>query len=204
MRLFRTIASAQGGRVFTNMAATFGVNDELMAQVVRYFLPPLIKSILRRTESAHGLLYFLEFLGSRRNDRYLADPGIFGHPQVEAEGHAILATLFPNPAHLRKIIENRSRVLPLPPYILERMLPYIAIFALGAIENKTREPLRTILQRISSGQVDARAMSNPYRALAGEIRRRRLTARGQDQDRRTGLSGMIGALFARADSQRAA
>jgi len=204
MRLFRTIASAQGGRVFANMGATFGVNDELMAQVVRYFLPPLIKSISRRTETSQGLLYFLEFLGSRRNDRYLADPGIFGHPQVEAEGHAILATLFPNPSQLRKIIDNRAKVLPVPPHMLERMLPYIAIFALGAIENKTREPLRVILHRISHGRADDMAMSNPYRSLAGEIRRRRLTSRAQDVDRRTGLSGMIGALFARADTQRAA
>lgn len=204
MRLFRTIASAQGGRVFANMGATFGVNDELMAQVVRYFLPPLIKSISRRTETSQGLLYFLEFLGSRRNDRYLADPGIFGHPQVEAEGHVILATLFPNPAHLRKIIDNRAKVLPVPPQMLERMLPYVAIFALGAIENKTREPLRAILQRISQGRVDEMAMSNPYRALAGEIRRRRLTTRAQHQDRRTGLSAMIGSLFARVDTQRAA
>jgi hypothetical protein len=116
----------------------------------------------------------------------------------------ILATLFPNPAHLRKIIDNRAKVLPVPPHMLERMLPYVAIFALGAIENKTREPLRTILHRISQGRVDDTAMSNPYRALAGEIRRRRLTTRAQDQDRRTGLSGMIGALFARADTQRAA
>ena len=190
--------------MFANMGAAFGVNDELIAQVVRYFLPPLIKSISRRTETSQGLLYFLEFLGGRRNDRYLADPGIFGHPQVEAEGHAILATLFPNPAHLRKIIDNRAKVLPVPPQMLERMLPYVAIFALGAIENKTREPMRTILHRISRGLVDDMAMSNPYRALAGEIRRRRLTTRAQDQDRRTGLSGMIGALFARADTQRAA
>lgn len=190
--------------MFANMGATFGVNDELMAQVVRYFLPPLIKSISRRTETSQGLLYFLEFLGSRRNDRYLADPGIFGHPQVEAEGHVILATLFPNPAHLRKIIDNRAKVLPVPPQMLERMLPYVAIFALGAIENKTREPLRAILQRISQGRVDEMAMSNPYRALAGEIRRRRLTTRAQHQDRRTGLSAMIGSLFARVDTQRAA
>jgi hypothetical protein len=190
--------------VFANMGAAFGVNDELIAQVVRYFLPPLIKSISRRTETSQGLLYFLEFLGSRRYDRYLADPGIFGHPQVEAEGHAILATLFPNPAHLRKIIDNRARVLPVPPQMLERMLPYVAIFALGAIENKTREPMRKILHRISHGLVDDMAMSNPYRALAGEIRRRRLTTHAQDQDRRTGLSGMIGALFARTDTQRAA
>lgn len=190
--------------MFANMGAAFGVNDELMAQVVRYFLPPVIKSITRRTETSQGLLYFLEFLGSRRNDRYLADPGIFGHPQVEAEGHAILATLFPNPAHLRKIIGNRAKVLPLPPHILERMLPYIAIFALGAIENRTRQPMQSILYRISKGKVDETAMSNPCRALASEIRRRRLTSRAQDQDRRTGLSGIIGSLFARADSQRAA
>ncbi len=203
MRLFRTIAGAQGGRVFANMGAAFGINDELAAQVVRYFLPPMIKSLSRRMESSQGLIYFLDFIGTRRHDRYLADPGIFGHPQVEAEGRAILGTLFPQPAHLRKIIENRAKVLPIPPQLLERMLPYIAILALGAIELKTRQPLRTILHRISQGRADQIAMANPYRALAGEIRRRRLTARGQEQDRRTGLSGVIGALFARADARAA-
>jgi hypothetical protein len=190
--------------VFANFGATFGINDELAAQVVRYFLPPMIKSIAKRTETSQGLLYFLEFIGSRRTDRYLADPGIFGHPQIEAEGRAILQTLFPHPAQVRKIIENRAKVLPIAPQLLDQMLPYIAIFALGAIENKTRYPLRGILERLSNGRADEAAMANPYRALAGEIRRRRLTSRAQEQDRRSGLSGIIGALFSRDDAQRAA
>ncbi|WP_125461560.1 MULTISPECIES: DUF937 domain-containing protein [Rhodomicrobium] len=204
MRLFRTIAGAQGGRVFANMGAAFGINDELAAQVVRYFLPPMIKSISRRMDTSQGLINFLDFVGTRRHDRYLADPGIFGHPQVEADGRAILATLFPNAAHLRKIIENRAKVLPLAPPLLERMLPYIAILALGAIELKTRQPLRSILHRISQGRADQVAMANPYKALAVEIRRHRLTSRARQQERRASLSEVISSLFARTDNQRAA
>ncbi len=188
--------------MFANLGAAFGISDELAAQVVRYFLPPIIKSVSRRMESSQGLVYFLEFVGARRHDRYLADPGIFGHPQIEAEGRAILGTLFPNASQLQKIIGNRAKVLPLAPEQLEAMLPYVAILALGAIELKTRQPLKTILLRMLSGRADPVAMANPYKALAGEIRRRRVAER--EQDRRTGIAAVFGALFTRADAQRAA
>jgi hypothetical protein len=204
MRLFRSIANAQGGRVFANMGAAFGINDELAAQVVRYFLPPIIKSIARRIESPNGLIYLLEFIGSRRHDRYLADPGIFVHPKIEAEGRAILATLFPNPARLQKIISNRTKVLPLQPELMERMLPYVAILALGAVELKTRQPLKAVLLRVLNGRADPVAMANPYKALAGEVRRRRIAEREHQKDRRSGIAAMFGTLFARNDAQHAA
>jgi hypothetical protein len=201
MRLFRSIAGAQGGQVFAHMGAAFGVNDELAAQVVRYFLPPITKSIARRMEHARGLVYFLEMIGSRRHDRYLADPGIFGHPKIEAEGRTILARLFPNPDQLDRIIANRIRVLPIPPALLEQMLPYVAILALGAIELKTRQPIKAIMVKLLQGRADPVAAANPYRALANEIRRRQTA---EVQNRRHGLSAVIGALFTRQDAQTAA
>jgi hypothetical protein len=190
--------------VFANMGAAFSLNDELAAQVVRYFLPPITKAVGRRMEDARGLVYFLELIGSRRHDRYLADPGIFGHPQIEVEGRKILAVLFPNAGHLQKIIGNRTRVLPIPPETLEMMLPYVAILALGAIELKTRQPMKDIIVRLLNGRADPVAAANPYRALASEIRRRLAAAQVADQDRRSGLSAVIGALFARQDEQTAA
>lgn len=205
MRLFRSIAGAQGGRVFANLGAVFGINDELAAQIVRYFLPPITKSIARRMDNAQGLVYFLELIGTRRHDRYLADPGIFGHPQIEDEGRVILATLFPSTRHLQKIIGNRAKILPVEPHQLERMLPYIAILALGAIELKTRQPMKDILIRLLKGRADPVAVANPYKALATEIRRRRNELPGSDQDRRSGIAAVFGSLFARADApQRAA
>ena len=204
MRLFRTIASAQGGRAFANMGAAFGLNDELAAQVVRYFLPPILKSISKRTETSQGLLYFLEFVGSHHNERYWSDPGVFGHPQIESEGNAILATLFPNPAHIRKIITNRARVLPVAMPILELMFPYVAILALGAIEHRTREPLGKILRHLAHERLDPISAANPYKPLADEIRRRRLTSKARDVTRRTGFAGMFGSLFTRNNDARTA
>lgn len=204
MRLFRSIAGAQGGRVFANMGAAFGMNDELAAQIVRYFLPPIKKSIAKRMETSKGLIYFLEMVGARRHDRYLADPGIFDLPKIEEEGRAILGTLFPNSAHLRKIIANRTKVLPVPPDIVERMLPYVAILAIGAIELKTRQPLKDILLDILKGRADPVAVANPYKALAMEIRRRRALEGGREPDRRSGLGSIIGALFSKPDTQEAA
>ena len=203
MRLFRTIAAAQGGRVFANMGAAFGISDELAAQAVRYFLPPVIRSITRQTESSQGLLEFLDFLGARRLESFVDDPSIFGHPQVEGHGMAILTALFPRAAQVRKIIANRAKVLPISPQILEAMFPYVAVMALGAIEQKTREPLATILEQLAQERMDARTRHNPYTALAREIRRRKLDAKARAGRERGGLSGVLGGLFSRREERPA-
>ncbi len=180
------------------------MDDELAAQVVRYFLPPIKKCISRHMQTPQGLVYFLEMIGTRRHDHYLADPGIFGDPQVEEEGRTILSNLFANPGQLRRIINNRTKVLPVQPEILERMLPYAALFAIGAIEQKTRQPLQGILIKLLNGRADPVAASNPYKSLAAEIRRRHGDLSDHEQVRRSGLSGIIGALFSKPDSQEAA
>lgn len=205
MRLFRTIAGAHGGRVFANMGAAFGISDELAAQTVRYFLPPIIKSITRQTDTSQGLLHFLEFLGTRRFDRYMDDPSIFGHPHVEEHGRVILTALFPRPEQVRKIVANRAKVLPITPQDLEAMFPYVAVLALGGIEQKTRQPLGTILKQVASGRVDAQGLNNPYSALAREIRYRKTGGKPRKDVRRAGgLSGMFGSLFAKGDARSAA
>jgi hypothetical protein len=203
MRLFRSIASAQDGRIFSNMGAAFGINDETAAQVVRYFLPPMHKAILKRMENTNGLILLLDLIGAHRHDRLLANPAIFGHPKIEAEGRAILATLIPNQAYIRKIIDNRTKVVPLSAETLEKMLPYVAILTLGALELKTRQPLKDILLRILKGRADPVGIENPYKALSSEVQRRRP---GQQpaaipQERPSRLAAVIGSLFTRADAR---
>lgn len=204
MRLFRKIAGAQEGQVFVYMGDAFGISDELAAQVVRYFLPPIIKAIGRRTETSKGLLSFLEFLGKGHHERYLSDPGMFTNPKAQAEGYSVLQILFPQPAHQRKIISNRAQVLPVPPQMLEDMFPYIALLALGAIEEKARLPLEQILQRLTTDRPEQQLEGNLYKALAGEIRRRRMTSKALEKSKLAGLSGMLNALFSGSDARRAA
>src|SRR5271166_6300591 len=127
MRVFQIIASAQGAHIFSNMGQAFGFGDELMAQTVRYFVPPITKAIEKRAQSPEGLLSVLEFLGSRRYDRFLDDPRIFGHSQVLKEGERILDYLFVRQERIRKIIENRAKVLPIEAENLEKILPFIAV-----------------------------------------------------------------------------
>jgi hypothetical protein len=187
------------------MGAAFGLSDELAAQTVRYFLPPIIRSVTRQTESSQGLLQFLDFLGERRFDRFMDDPTIFGHPHVEEHGKVILAALFPRGPQIRKIIANRTKILPVTPQVLEAMFPYIAVLALGGIEQKTRRPLGDILLRLAGASMDPQGLKNPYSALAREIRFRKLAARQRKTTRRTGgFSGVFGNLFARSGERTAA
>ncbi len=190
MKLFHIIAGAQGSRAFFNMGQAFGFGDELMAQTVRYFIPPIAKAIEKRAQSPEGLLSVLEFLGSRRYDRFLDDPRIFGHAQVLKEGERVLDYLFVREARVRKIIENRAKVLPIAAPALENILPYIAVMVIGAIEVKTRRPLGVVWHRITKGAPGDRALANPYLALAQHLKKQE---REQKDQRRRRLFGLFGA-----------
>ncbi len=182
MKLFQIIASAQGGRAFGNMGQAFGLSDELIAQAVRYFVPPIAKSIEKRSQTPEGLLSVLEFLGARRYERFLDEPRIFGHVQVRQEGERILQFLFAREERIKKLIENRAKVLPIDASKLAQMFPYIAVMALGSVEVRTRRPFGVILQRLTKGAVDSQATANPYLALAQYIKKQE--RENKDQRRR--------------------
>ncbi|ADP71378.1 hypothetical protein Rvan_2153 [Rhodomicrobium vannielii ATCC 17100] len=171
MKLFHIIAGAQNSRAFSNMGQVFGFSDEIMAQTVRYFIPPISKAIEKRAQTPDGLISILELLGSRRYDRFLDDPRIFGHPQVSKEGQRVLDFLFEREARLQKIVENRARVLPVDAATLRRLFPLIAVMVMGAVEVRTRRPLGVILHRVAKGETDDRAVANPFMALAQYLRK---------------------------------
>ncbi len=201
MKLFRIISNAQGGQIFLNMGQVFGLSDEMVAQAVRYFLPPIEKVIARRSESVDGLISVLEFLGSRRCDRAMADPRIFREQRVADEGQRILLYLFGKGGHVRKLIDNRARALQIDPEILEWMLPYIAVLAIGALEVRTRRPLGTVLHRLARGSLEPHTVLNPYVALAKQVKLRHEAMAGLRQSR---VTGFLGSLFGRSSAASAA
>ena len=170
MRVFQIIARAQGAHIFSNMGQAFGHGDELMAQTVRYFVSPITKAIEKRAQTPEGLMSVLEFLGSRRYDKFLDDPRIFGHAQIAEEGQRILDYLFVRKERIQKIIENRAKVLPIDPVTLGKIFPFIAVMAIAAIEIKTRRPLGLILYRVTKG-ADDRSIANPFIALAQYLKK---------------------------------
>lgn len=206
MKLFRIVAGAQSGRAFANMGQVFGLSDEMAARVVRYFIPPIAKTIQRRAQTAEGLLSVLEFLGSRRYDRFLDDPRIFGHPTVAEEGERVLEFVFSGKSRTKAIIARRAQALTIPEDRLERMFPYIAVMTLGAIEVRTRRPLGTVLHRLNNGKSDARAVANPYLALSQELRRRERDEKSRRRKmglRALRVGNVLGGLVARSGPEAA-
>jgi hypothetical protein len=188
MRVFQIIAGAQGARIFSNMGQAFGFGDDLMAQTVRYFVPPITKAIEKRAQTPEGLMSVLEFLGSRRYDRFLDEPRIFGHAQISEEGQRILDYLFVRKERVQKIIENRAKVLPIDPVALGKMFPFIAVMAIAAVELRTRRPLGLILYRVTKGATDDRAIANPFLALAQYLKK-------QEQHQKEGRKRRLFSFF---------
>jgi hypothetical protein len=204
MKLFQIIANAQGSSTFFNMGQAFGFGDELMAQAVRYFIPPMAKAIERRAQTPEGLLSVLEFLGSRRYGRFLDDPRIFGHGQVLKEGERVLGYLFAREERIKRLVENRAQRLPIEPREIHRLLPYIAVLVIGAIEVRTRRPLGVIWHRIAKGATDDRAIANPYLALAEHLKRQEREQRDQRRRRLFSFLGIASSSPASAKAQEQA
>ena len=194
MRVYQIIADAQDRQIFANMGQAFEFSDELMAQTVRYFVPPITKMIEKRAQTPEGLMSVLEFLGSRRYDRYLNEPRIFGHAQVEEEGRRILDYLFVRQERIQKIVENRAQVLPIDPVTLGKLFPYIAVMTIAAIEIKTRRPLGLMLYRINKGETDDAAMANPFFALVQYLKK-------QEQQQKDGRKRRLFSLFGSSSEQ---
>ncbi len=199
MKLFRIIADTQSGRTFENMGQTYGLSDEMAAQVTRYFLPPIKKVLARRSETVEGMVSVLEFLGARRCDRVMEDARMFGHPRVAEEGERILAYLFGENGHTAKLVEKRARALQVEPRVLDQMLPFIAVLAIGAVEKRTRRPLGVVLHRMAKGAMEPRDLLNPYTALAAQIKKRDASERNGGK-----RPSLFGGLFARPESRSAA
>jgi hypothetical protein len=203
MKLYSIIANAQGGQVFVNMGSAFGLSEELAAQVVRYFVTPIRKTIEKRTESYKGLMSVLNFLGTRRCDRYLADPRMFGHPKVDEEGKLILSYVFHNMENIHKVVANRAKMLPVQPDQLEAMFPYVAVMAIGAMEFRTRRPLAGVAQRLLGEADDDDAIENPYAKLVSQLQQRENAVEGENV-RSSGFVGVLGSLFNRSNQPRPA
>ncbi len=200
MKLFLIISNAQSGRAFLNLGEAFGLSDEMAALSVRYMLPAMRKAIARRSETAEGLIGLLEFLGAWRCDRIMQDVRMFTNPKVEADGRTIVAALFPKSGQIRRLVETRAKVLPVEPERLERMLPFIAVLFIGALEQRTRRPLCAVLHRLSGGPLQPSDLVNPYGSLARHLRRRKSLLGGW---RRSGLSALLGGLLPRPENRPA-
>lgn len=201
MKLFTIISNAQSGKAFLHLGQHFGLSDEMAALTVRYTLPAMRKAIERRTETAEGLIAVLEFLGSRRCDRVMQDPRMFGHVRVESEGQAILKYLFGSSQHIRKLIDSRAKILPIEAERLEKMLPYIAVMAIGAIEQRTRRPLGAVLNRLKQTALQPRDLHNPYASLAVHLadRKRELESRWRGGR----ISALLSAVLPRSETRTA-
>jgi hypothetical protein len=191
MKLFRIIADAQSGKIFDHMGQAFGLSGEMAAVVTRYFLPPIKKVLERRSDTLEGMVSVLEFLGSRRCDRVMDDPRMFGHARVAEEGERILNYLFGESGYRATLIEKRAKALQVEPRVLEQALPFIAVIAIGAVEKRTRRPLGVVLHRMAKGAIQPPELLNPYAALAAHIKKR--------QPSKPWRPSIFGSMFSRAE-----
>jgi hypothetical protein len=148
MELIDIVRQAQGGNALANMARAFNLNPQQAEAALQAVMPELARGIERNTLSRGGVADLVEALGSGRHAGNLQNPAMFGNPDVQAEGNAILGHILGTKDSSRAVAQRASLSSGLGEGLLKMLLPYIAQMLMGALANKTQGGLGDILSKI--------------------------------------------------------
>jgi hypothetical protein len=162
MELIDIIRQAQGGRALANMARTFNLTPEQADAAVKAVVPELARGIERNTLSRGGIADLLEAMGSGRAVQIMNNPAMFGHPDVQADGNAILAHILgPDKDTSRAAAQRASLASGLSDGVIRMLLPYIAQMLMGALTKGTQGSLGDIMSKIP-GLPGGTGTGNPF------------------------------------------
>ena len=148
MELFDIMRQAQGGNALVNMARAFNLSPEQTEAAVKALMPELTRGIERNTLSRGGTADLVAALGDGAKVRNLQNPAMFGDPNIEADGNAILGHILGTKDASRAAAQRASLSSGLGEGLLKMLLPYIAQMLMGALANKTQDGLGDILSKI--------------------------------------------------------
>jgi len=178
MNLMDMIMSAAGGQASQKIGSQFGLNPNQSQSAIAALLPAISSGLKHNSGSPQGLAGLLGALQNGSHDQYLENPTNLGRPEAVAEGNGILGHLFGSKEVSRQIAGRASATSGIPVAILKKMLPMVAMMAMGSLGKQTR----------GAGMFNA---GSGMKGMLAQMAMQQLTG-GQS---RGGLGGMLGGLL---------
>lgn len=189
MGLYDNIAAGHQGQCFALLSRRFMISEPEAAAAVQGLLPAVLGSFAAWVATPRGLSAFLAAMSKGGHERALSSPSFFTN-HAERDRGLQLVTSFQSVQELdAALIARAAESSGLPYRVMLQMLPFVALFAYGAMRRQFEEPAREILATRSLFSV--RRSADPFMDLADLIE---WDSKGH---RHGPLAGILGGLFGR-------
>lgn len=175
MNLMDMIMSAAGGQAPQQLGQQFGLSAEQSQSAIAALLPAISSGLKQNTSSPQGLAGLLGALQNGSHSQYIDNPEQLAAPAAIAEGNGILGHLFGTKEVSRAVAGRASEKSGVSSDILKKMLPMVAMMAMGSLGKQT------------SGQ-----QGGGMQAMLGQMAMQQLMGGGQKAG---GLGGLLGGLL---------
>jgi len=186
MNLMDMIMSAAGGQAPQQMGQQFGLDAQQSQSAIAALLPAISSGLKQNASSPQGLAGLLGALDKGAHSQYLDKPEQLGAPAAVNEGNAILGHLFGSKEVSRAVAGRASEKSGVSSDILKKMLPMVAMMAMGSLGKQTRG-----------------AQGGGMQAMLGQMAMQQLMGGGAKSGGLGGmLSGLLGGGARKAQAQQ--
>jgi hypothetical protein len=178
MNMMDMIMQAAGGQAPQQLGSQFGLDANQSQSAFAALLPAISSAMKQNTSSPQGLAGLLGALQNGNHDQYLDNPAQLNQPNVIQEGNGVLGHLFGTKEVSRAVAGHASDKSGVSADILKKMLPMVAMMAMGSLGKQTR----------GAGMFN---QGGGLQGMLGQLAMQQLTG-GQSSG---GLSGLLGGLL---------
>lgn len=152
------IMSSAGGSAPQEIGQQFGLDASQSQNAIAALLPAISSGLKQNASSPQGLSGLLSALQNGSHDQYLDVPSNLSRPDVVEEGNGILGHLFGSKEVSRAVANKASEKSGVSTDILKKMLPMVAMMAMGSLNKQTRGQqqnggLQSMLGQLASEQL---------------------------------------------------
>ena len=174
LNMMDMIMSAAGGKAPQEIGQQFGLDANQSQNAISALLPAISSGLKQNASSPQGLAGLLSALQDGSHDQYLDNPANLSRPDVVEEGNGVLGHLFGSKEVSRAVAGKASEQSGVSSDILKKMLPMVAMMAMGSLNKQTRD------QQQNGG----------FQSMLGQLASQQLMG-GQ----KSGLGSMIGGIL---------
>ena len=140
MSLLDTILQTQGSSATGALAQRFGLSNEQTMQAVQALMPHLQNGMMDRAQNQPDSLSGLSdlLMNSGAHEEVIDDPHLVQQQDLKPQGDNVLGMLLGSKDESRRVAEQASNQTGIPAETLKKMLPFLAMIAIGALRKQAK------------------------------------------------------------------
>lgn len=174
MNMMEMILGAAGGQAPQQIGQQFGLDASQSQSAIAALLPAISSGMKRNASTPQGLAGLLGAVQNGHHSQYLDNPAQLANEAAINEGNGVLGHLFGSKEVSRAVAGRAAEQSGVSPDILKKMLPMVAMMAMGSLGKQTgsEQPgagFQGMLGQFAMQQLMGGAQGAPAKGIGGML-----------------------------------